>query len=78
MRRQIVPEYAAGIAQPIGMLPVRRIEKDARRLLSLRAQNYNPRRDLMGFFRIAVDVEDACGPIRVCVHQNLVHHRVRD
>lgn len=75
---EVVAECAAGIGEAVGMFARAGVEEDARRFLGLRAKDDGAGGELVGFFRDAIDVEEAASAIGGGVHQDFVDHRVGD
>ena len=60
------------------MLAIRRVEQNAHGLLCLGAQDHDPRINLSRFSRVAIDIQDSTCTVGIGVHENLVHHSVRN
>ena len=69
-------ENATGIAQPVGILRGRRVEKNSYRLLRLRAEDDRASEDFVRLACVSVDVENSSRPVALRVHEDFVHHGI--
>src|SRR6266436_6507257 len=78
VRRKVMAESAAGVAETVRVLRRRRIEQDARGFLRLRAEDHDTGKNLAGLASVAVDVENAASAVALGIHQDFESHGIRD
>ena len=78
VRRKIVSQDAARVAQPARMLRAGGIQQNAYRLLRLGAQDHHAGINFARLESIAINVRNAAGDVALRIHQDCVRHGVRN